>query len=127
DLMERMKPLERKTSAFSNRIKTNQPAKWLRPELVCNVKDTELTKDGIMRPPVFLGLRSDKSVDEVELESPRAARSKKALKRSAKRKAKKSSRKKTEKGSDRPDEQILKIGKKEVKLTNQNKIYWPGE
>ena len=127
DLMERMKPLERKTSPFSNRIKTNQPAKWLRPELVCNLKYTELTKDGIMRHPVFLGLRSDKSADEVELETPRAARSKKALKRSAKRKAKKSSRKKTEKGSDRPDEQILKIGKKEVKLTNQNKIYWPGE
>ena len=59
-LMARFTPLERKTSPFANTPKTNTPAHWLRPELVCEVTFAEWTREGILRQPVFLGLRSDK-------------------------------------------------------------------
>jgi bifunctional non-homologous end joining protein LigD len=38
---------------------------WVRPELVAQVKYTERTSDGILRAPVFLGLRDDKAATEV--------------------------------------------------------------
>jgi bifunctional non-homologous end joining protein LigD len=38
---------------------------WLKPELVCQVKFTEWTRDGGLRAPVFLGLRPDKDAREV--------------------------------------------------------------
>ena len=60
DLMARFKPLERKTSPFADAPKTNTPAHWLRPELVCEVAFAEWTREGILRQPVFLGLRIDK-------------------------------------------------------------------
>jgi bifunctional non-homologous end joining protein LigD len=39
--------------------------KWVRPELVCQVRFTEWTSDHHLRQPVFLGLREDKDPREV--------------------------------------------------------------
>jgi bifunctional non-homologous end joining protein LigD len=39
--------------------------KWVKPELVCQVRFTEWTRDGKLRNPVFIGLREDKSASEV--------------------------------------------------------------
>lgn len=64
-LYEKLKPLVRENSPFKERIKTNMPVTWVEPKLVGNIKFTEITKDGIMRQPVFLGLREDKEPDEV--------------------------------------------------------------
>ncbi len=38
---------------------------WLEPELVCQIKFSEWTRDGSLRQPVFLGLREDKDASEV--------------------------------------------------------------
>lgn len=38
---------------------------WLRPELVAQVRFSEWTEDGLLRQPVFLGLRRDKPAREV--------------------------------------------------------------
>jgi bifunctional non-homologous end joining protein LigD len=46
---------------------------WVKPELVCQVRFTEWTDDGMLRHPVFLGLRSDKAPREVVREAPPAA------------------------------------------------------
>jgi len=43
-------------------------AAWVRPELVCQVRFSEWTRDGRLRQPVFLGLRDDKSPMEVRRE-----------------------------------------------------------
>lgn len=37
---------------------------WVRPELVAQVRFTEWTEDGLLRHPVFLGLRTDKAARE---------------------------------------------------------------
>jgi bifunctional non-homologous end joining protein LigD len=56
-----MKPLARKTSPFAGAVpKTNTPAHWITPSLVGEVAFTEWTRDGILRHPAFIGLRSDK-------------------------------------------------------------------
>jgi len=52
--------LGRKTSAFENPPKPNEPAHWVRPTLVVEVKFNEWTADGILRQPVFMGTRDDK-------------------------------------------------------------------
>jgi bifunctional non-homologous end joining protein LigD len=38
---------------------------WVEPQLVCQVRFTEWTRDGKLRHPVFLGLREDKDAREV--------------------------------------------------------------
>jgi bifunctional non-homologous end joining protein LigD len=38
---------------------------WLKPRLVCEIRFSEWTRDGHLRQPVFLGLREDKSSEEV--------------------------------------------------------------
>jgi bifunctional non-homologous end joining protein LigD len=42
----------------------------VRPDLVAEVKFTEWTPDGRLRHPVFLGLREDKTGDEVVIDRP---------------------------------------------------------
>ena len=42
---------------------------WVRPELVVEVGFAEWTRDGKLRHPRFIGLRPDKSPDEVVRES----------------------------------------------------------
>ena len=43
---------------------------WVKPELVCQLKFAEWTRDLKLRAPVFLGLRTDKSAREVKREVP---------------------------------------------------------
>lgn len=64
-----LKARETVTSPFSERIKTNEPAHWVRPELVAEVRFTEWTADKKLRHPVYLGLRDDKGAKEVVREA----------------------------------------------------------
>ncbi|MBA4138277.1 MAG: ATP-dependent DNA ligase [Opitutus sp.] len=41
---------------------------WVKPELVCQVRFTEWTDDGLLRHPVFLGRREDKKARDVHRE-----------------------------------------------------------
>jgi bifunctional non-homologous end joining protein LigD len=45
---------------------------WIRPELVCEVRFAEWTRDHHLRQPAYLGLREDKSPSAVVRESPAA-------------------------------------------------------
>jgi bifunctional non-homologous end joining protein LigD len=42
---------------------------WVKPRLVAQIKFTEWTQDGLLRQPVFLGLRSDKPAKQVRREA----------------------------------------------------------
>jgi bifunctional non-homologous end joining protein LigD len=44
--------------------------RWTEPQLVCQIRFTEWTRDGKLRHPVFLGLREDKAAREVVREKP---------------------------------------------------------
>ena len=48
---------------------TNRDPVWVRPELVAEVKFHGWTNDRIMRAPIFLRLREDKSPDECRIET----------------------------------------------------------
>ncbi|PZS03047.1 MAG: DNA ligase, partial [Chloroflexi bacterium] len=69
DLRARLEPLIRETPAFKTRPKTNAPAQWVEPRLVCSVSFKEWTRDGTMRHPVFMGLREDVAAEGVHRES----------------------------------------------------------
>jgi len=68
ELMKKMKPLVQEDSPFGVIPKTNTPATWLKPILVAEIDFQEWTNEGIMRQPVFLGLREDKDPKEVKIE-----------------------------------------------------------
>jgi bifunctional non-homologous end joining protein LigD len=61
---------ETKESPFSTAIKTNEPAHWVKPELVAQIRFTEWTADRKLRHPVYLGLRDDKRGQQVVAEAP---------------------------------------------------------
>lgn len=61
------------SSPFSNRVVSNEKPHWLRPDLVCQVKFIEWTDEGLLRQPVYLGLRDDKNAKDVVAEKPIAA------------------------------------------------------
>lgn len=69
EIRARLDPLIRKECPFKVEPKTNTPATWVKPELVCEVTLSGWTGDGLMRHPVFLRLREDKAAGEVVRES----------------------------------------------------------
>ncbi|HLO82111.1 MAG TPA: DNA ligase D [Chitinophagaceae bacterium] len=115
ELWNTMKPLTTGSSPFSKVIKVNAPVTWLKPELVCSVKFTERTREGLLRHPVFMGLRPDKSAKEViKNNDAMPVRSKKQADPEPESLA-------------TVNEKIVKSDGGQVKLTNINKLYWPDE
>ncbi len=118
ELSEKFEPLITEQCPFEKVPKTNTPASWLKPELVCEIKYAEKTADGIYRHPVFIALRPDKNVEDVlktnEEETEQIDTKEKA-----------DAEKSDKKTMERPNEEQKKIDKHTVKLTNQNKVYFP--
>lgn len=110
-LFKKMQKLIVEQPPFNKKPKTNGKATWLKPAFVAEIKFTELTKDYMYRHPVFLSLRTDKEVQEINFdEEYNLNESAMAKKISPERK-------------DGPQ----KIGKRNVTLSNQNKIYFPDD
>ncbi|MCG2792583.1 MAG: DNA ligase D [Weeksellaceae bacterium] len=107
-----MKPLITDKSAFKITPKTNAKATWIKPELVAEIKFTEITKDHIYRHPVFLRLRDDVKPEDVEFNSENQEKIEIVKTSEPKKRTSK-------------NDVIKKIGKQELKLTNRNKIYFP--
>jgi bifunctional non-homologous end joining protein LigD len=59
---------ERPARPFADAFRTAERAHWVKPDLVAEVRFTEWTSDGLLRQPVYLGLRSDKPAREVRRE-----------------------------------------------------------
>jgi bifunctional non-homologous end joining protein LigD len=69
-----LKPRIIKTSPFDGPPpRTNEKPTWVKPELVAEVKFAEWTRDGVMRQPVFLGVRDDIGPGDVRREQARDA------------------------------------------------------
>ena len=61
DVYQKLQPLIIKKAPFDTAPKTNMPVTWVKPQLVCEVTYTEWTQDRLLRHPIFLGLREDKT------------------------------------------------------------------
>ena len=64
----RLDKIERRTSPFDAAPRTNEPAHWVAPKLVVEIKFAEWTSDGRLRQPIFLGVRDDKAARDVTIE-----------------------------------------------------------
>ena len=53
--------------AYSALLASVRAAHWVKPELVADVEFTEWTRDGVLRHPVFRGLREDRNPNEIVL------------------------------------------------------------
>jgi bifunctional non-homologous end joining protein LigD len=67
-LMEIMAPLEQKEPTVKAPRAEVRGAHWLRPKLVAEIAYTEMTNEGTLRHPSYLGLREDKNPEAVVLE-----------------------------------------------------------
>ena len=122
-VMALLEPLETKASPFRQKVPKNETPHWVQPKLVAQVRFTEWTSDGILRQPVYLGLRDDKRPEEVTRETKGSLGSKGS---------------KSSEGSGASlIEQLnfLESAKKdafvtlpdgaELKVTNLHKVFWP--
>lgn len=119
EIAKAMAPLVRKTSPFARNVDANEKPTWITPKLVANIKFTEWTRDGRMRHPVFLGLRTDKDPKSVRVEVPPSTTPRKT---GAER-----GKSKEAPAIQAANELDLKIGGHIVHQTNRNKIFWPEE
>lgn len=110
DMRKRLEPLRQKTCPFKRCPKTNTPAQWVEPKLVCEVNFQEWTSDGHMRQPIFVCLREDKDPHSVHREDqlPIQAATKTGTAHST-----------------RGESVASNNGR--VNLTHLDKIYWPDE
>lgn len=111
EMYEMLKPLIQKKSPFDEVVKTNAPATWIKPILVAEIKFTEWTTDNKMRHPIFLRLREDKPVKEINMASIKKTKP----------------QKQQPVAEEKPNGEIKAFGKIKVITTNLNKIYFPDE
>jgi bifunctional non-homologous end joining protein LigD len=64
DLKDRLRPLEVKTCPLDVTPRTSEPATWVKPELVCEVRFAGWTREGILRHPAFRTLRPDQRPED---------------------------------------------------------------
>ncbi|MGO4912878.1 DNA ligase D [Leeuwenhoekiella sp. W20_SRS_FM14] len=105
ELLSKFKLYEISSSPFNQKVSLKgREAHWMKPHFVCEVKYMEKTQTGLLRHPVFKGLRFDKMVDEVS--QPKVLKSLKT--------------------NDSTDvDSVLEIGSVKVPISNVNKVYWP--
>jgi bifunctional non-homologous end joining protein LigD len=71
DLLKRLTALEVPEPAVADPgLRAIKGARWVRPELVCEVEYLEMTRVGKLRAPAFKGLRPDKAPADCVLEPP---------------------------------------------------------
>jgi bifunctional non-homologous end joining protein LigD len=154
DTWDKLQPLITDKCPFDKKPKTNMPATWVKPKLVCEVKFQEWTEENIMRVPVFMGLRADKKPIEVQKEKEmatgkiqkskvkseklkvasdrviRAGKSKSTVDdvKNPTTKKKNPSMKKISEWLSKDEENVsVKLNGQELKLSNLDKVYWKKE
>jgi bifunctional non-homologous end joining protein LigD len=130
----KLEPLIQKQCPFKTKPKTDTPATWVKPALVCEIAFQNWTSDGIARMPIFLGLREDRDPKSVVREKPqalaealagaesKATKKKPAARRGGRRGARKTS---ADKPAVRNGPPINKSPLPPGRFTNLNKVYWP--
>ena len=127
ELFDQMQPLVQKKSPFPEKIKNNSSVTWIKPELICEIKYSEITADGKFRHPVFLHLRDDKTIDEINTDNIETTQP--VLKKMKTKKAKTEPKNKTlsSEEASKDSDKIFTFGKNKVKVTHIDKVYFPVE
>jgi bifunctional non-homologous end joining protein LigD len=100
EIYEQLEPLITTKSPFRFKVPARTPITWVVPKIVCEVKFSELTKDGIMRHPVFVDIikkDNQEKMDDPKNETVQA------------------------------DEKTYMFGKIRVKATHVNKVFFPDD
>lgn len=71
-LMKIMAPFDQKAATVEAPRAEVRGAQWLRPKLVAEIAFTEMTNEGTLRHPSYLGLREDKKPEAIVLEKERS-------------------------------------------------------
>lgn len=120
EIYGKLKPLVQHDSPFKRRIKTDMPVQWVKPLLVCEVEFSEWTDEGVMRIPIFLGLREDKDPKQVvrELFSSEGTAG-----------PGEDAREEVAGGEEEANgkDKVIVIDGKRLELSNLNKVFWPDE
>ncbi|MGB3184158.1 MAG: DNA ligase D [Cyclobacteriaceae bacterium] len=116
-LKKQLDRLSRKTSPLDKVPSSARKAHWVTPKLIAEVSYSERTSEGSLRHPVYKGLRTDKAPEDVLVETPSATSPVQAA-------APVSGLADRLTGKKQLNEDIE--GKK-IKLTNLQKVYWPGD
>ncbi|MCW3123971.1 MAG: ligD [Flavipsychrobacter sp.] len=112
ELYQKLQPLVTDKNPFGIKVPVNAPVTWVKPELVCNLKYSEITDEGHRRHPVFMGLRIDKAAKEVHEEVKDTGEEDTSIEDTEK-----ADKMETTKGT----------GSKKVEITHPDKIFFPGE
>jgi bifunctional non-homologous end joining protein LigD len=117
ELMRKMKPLVTKKIPFEEKpVIPGSDIVWLKPFLVCEVKYSELTNEGLMRHASFQGLREDKA--SFELNNEEKLDTDEVIEEVEKE---------NEFVDAKKESQIVTVDGHDLKLTNLKKLYWPKE
>ncbi|MFI5284851.1 MAG: DNA ligase D [Candidatus Dormibacteria bacterium] len=148
DLKDRLRPLEVKTCPLDVTPKTAEPATWVKPELVCEVRFAGWTRDGILRHPAFRTLRLDQRPEDCYREvflktapaqTPRPPRERPAATPRARRRAESVQTPAHDSRQNPEDLQALaqlrtltgnahwEIAGRRLPLTNLDKVLWPAD
>jgi bifunctional non-homologous end joining protein LigD len=120
EVHDQLKLLKRDTSPFDSKVPVNSPVTWVEPKIVCEVKFTEMTEEGILRHPVFMGLRIDKAAEETDTLDVKAKVTPKAHSAKTGKSAKRGK-------SPVKNSSIVHLGGRELTVSNRDKIYFPDE
>lgn len=134
-LFKKMNPYFTTECPFNEVPSIGAATQWLQPHLVCEVKYTERTRDGVMRHPSFQGLRIDKTLAEFNAETVHGDRSSQEMPDEigvpATAPGKAITFNKNVSGKPlvgkEEDTKVLRLNDQQIKLTNLQKIYWPKE
>ncbi len=126
-LISRLRPLETTRCPFTPKPHANARPKWLRPELMAEVRFAERTADNQLRAPVFMRLREDKPAARVvQEELVRPPGSSRAINGEY-------SMKNTHEAigsalaalTSAGDECVVRLDDDEIHFTSLNKVLWP--
>jgi bifunctional non-homologous end joining protein LigD len=84
ELQKKMAPLITKKAPLEKVIKANAPVTWIKPKLVCEVGYSEITREGILRHPVFKRLRLEKKSSRIKQQTEKPLPVKKIVKKNKK-------------------------------------------
>ena len=127
ELYELFQPLVQKKSPFDEKIKNNSKVTWLKPELICEVKFSEVTADGKLRHPVFLHLRNDKNINEINMKNIKEKEAASPLKKSNKKEKEVDKPSSSGKKGKNTTDRIYTFGKNKITISHPDKIYFPKE